>query len=108
MARYIQKHDDQYVIPYANDMPVNQTESLSLSNLNLLDDYTGSLTLRSSENVECRPEWLHSTANIPILFTHGLDNYDVDVGTPERQRLQEYTTWFDVDKEHPLHHSLRA
>ncbi|KAI0873224.1 vacuolar sorting-associated protein [Hypoxylon argillaceum] len=93
----------KHVMPYTNDIPLNQTESLSLSSLNQLDVHNGLITLKSNDDVECRPDWLHSTANIPISFEDTLDDYDVDVGTPERMRLQEDTTWFDVDKNHPLH-----
>ncbi|KAI1200828.1 vacuolar sorting-associated protein [Nemania serpens] len=96
----------KHVVPYANGSPLNQTEPLSLSSLNQLAVHTGLVTLKSSDDVECRPEWLHSTANIPVSLEDSEDEtdaYDVDIGTPERQRLEEYTTWFDVDKEHPLH-----
>ncbi|KAI0855240.1 vacuolar sorting-associated protein [Xylaria cubensis] len=92
----------KHVMPFINDAPLNQTQPLSLSNLNELDTHVGLITLKSRDNVECRPNWLHSTANIPNPFEDGLDDYDVDVGTPERKRLQEDTTWFDVDKDHPL------
>ncbi|KAI1179247.1 vacuolar sorting-associated protein [Nemania sp. FL0916] len=92
----------KHVMPYVNDILVNQTEPLSLSNLNQLDSHTGFSTLKSNDNVECRPDWLHSTANLPVPFEDGNDDYDVDVGTPERRPLEEDTTWFDVDKDHPL------
>ncbi|KAI1756341.1 vacuolar sorting-associated protein [Xylaria castorea] len=93
----------EHVVPFINDTPLNQTQPLSLSSLNELDTHIGLVTLKSRDNVECRPSWLHSIANIPVPFEDGPDDYDVDVGTPERKRLQEDTTWFDVDKEHPLH-----
>ncbi|KAI0102761.1 vacuolar sorting-associated protein [Nemania sp. FL0031] len=93
----------KHVTPYANDAPLNQTESLSLSGLNQLDAHAGHVTLKSNDNVECRPAWLHSTANTPVAFEGGFGDYDVDVGTPERKRLDADTTWFDVDKDHPLH-----
>ncbi|KAI0535335.1 vacuolar sorting-associated protein [Xylaria digitata] len=93
----------KHTMPYVNEKALSQPEQLTLSNLNQLDFHPGVATLKSNDDVECRPLWLHSTANIPVPFEDGLDNYDVDVGTPERKRLEEDTTWFDVDKEHPLH-----
>ncbi|KAI0399817.1 vacuolar sorting-associated protein [Xylaria palmicola] len=93
----------KHVVPHVNGSPVNQTGPLSLSNLNKLNVHTGFVTLESSDNVECRPKWLHSVRNVPHQLDNGPSDYDVDIGTPERQRLEEDTTWFDVDKEHPLH-----
>ncbi|KAI8948435.1 vacuolar sorting-associated protein [Xylaria longipes] len=92
----------KHVVPYVDDMPLNQTQPLFLSDLNRLDAHTGLVTLRSNDNVECRPTWLHSIANLPVSFEDEPDDYEVDVGTPERRRLEEDTTWFDVDREHPL------
>jgi hypothetical protein len=91
-----------HVIPYIDDTPLNRTETLTLSNLHHLDVHPGFLTLKSKDNVECRPQWLHSTANIPVSFEGETDDYNVDIGTPERKHLDEATTWFYVDKEHPL------
>ncbi|KAI1425052.1 vacuolar sorting-associated protein [Xylaria sp. FL1777] len=93
----------RHVLALVNDRPVNQTEQLTLSSLNTLDVYSGLVTLKSIDNVECRPRWLHSITNIPVAFEDGDDDDDVDIGTPERKKLEEDTTWFDVDKEHPLH-----
>ncbi|KAI0911278.1 vacuolar sorting-associated protein [Ustulina deusta] len=93
----------KHVMPCVNDRLLNQTEQLTLSSLNQLDVHSGLVTLKSNDNVECRPRWLHSVANIPVSFEDGADDYDVDIGTPERKRLEEDTTWFDVDREHPLH-----
>ncbi|KAI8633980.1 hypothetical protein F5Y19DRAFT_259995 [Xylariaceae sp. FL1651] len=93
----------KHVIPYVDNSPLNQAEPLSLSTLDKLDLTPGFLTLKSKDDVECRPQWLHSTANIPVSFEDESGNYEVNVGTSERRRLEEDTTWFDVDKEHPLH-----
>ncbi|KAI0389531.1 hypothetical protein F5Y17DRAFT_448556 [Xylariaceae sp. FL0594] len=91
-----------HVTPYIGDTPLNSTEPISLSNLAQLNAHPELLTLKSKDNVECRPRWLHSMDNIPTAFAEEPGAYDVDVGTPERRRLNEYTTWFDVDKAHPL------
>ncbi|GAW21501.1 hypothetical protein ANO14919_110220 [Xylariales sp. No.14919] len=93
----------KHTMPYVNGKALKQTEHLALLNLNQLDLHPGVATLRSNDDVECRPQWLHSTANIPVPFEGGPGDYDVDVGTSERERLEEDTTWFDVDKEHPIH-----
>ncbi|TGJ78586.1 hypothetical protein E0Z10_g10179 [Xylaria hypoxylon] len=93
----------KHMMPYINDGALSQTGQLTLSNLNQLNVHPGVATLKSNEDVECRPLWLHSTASIPVPFEDGPDDYDVDIGTPGRKRLEEDTTWFDVDKEHPLH-----
>ncbi|KAI0201921.1 vacuolar sorting-associated protein [Astrocystis sublimbata] len=93
----------RHVVAYVDDAPLDQTQPVSLSTMNQLDAPGRHVTLKSKVNVECRPGWLHSTANLPVSFEDEPDDYDVDIGTPERMRLEEYTSWFDVDKEHPLH-----
>ncbi|GAP89577.2 putative mfs sugar transporter protein [Rosellinia necatrix] len=93
----------KHVLPHVDDMPLNQSEPLSLSRLNMLDNHPGFVTLKSKDNVECRPDWLHSTANTPLSFVDGLDDHDdAEAETPEGPWPVEDTTWFDVDKEHPL------
>jgi len=92
----------RHVTPHIDDTSLNLTDPLSLSNLGQLNTHPEFLTLKSNDNVECRPQWLYSTANMPAAPDEDPDDYDVDTGTPERQRLNEYTTWFDVDREHPL------
>ncbi|KAI0972328.1 vacuolar sorting-associated protein [Xylaria arbuscula] len=92
----------RHVTPYVNGRLLNRTEQLALSNLNELDTHSGLVTLKSNDDVECRPSWLHSTANSPVAFENEVDDYDVDIGTPERKRLETDTTWFDVDIAHPL------
>ncbi|KAI1273755.1 vacuolar sorting-associated protein [Xylaria sp. FL0933] len=92
----------RHMTPCVNNRLLIQTERLALSSLNELNAHSGLVTLKSNDDVECRPPWLHSTANVPIPFEDETDDYDVDIGTPERKRLEADTTWFDVDKEHPL------
>ncbi|KAI1816303.1 vacuolar sorting-associated protein [Poronia punctata] len=102
----------QHVTPYIDDTPLNLTEPLSLANLGQLNSHQpggGILTLKSNDNVECRPTWLHSTANIPVPFPVDDDDEEdeeegeYDTGSPEKQPLDETTTtWYDVDKTHPL------
>ncbi|KAI0143082.1 vacuolar sorting-associated protein [Xylariaceae sp. FL1272] len=92
----------KHVVPYSDDSPLDQVDALSLSTLDTLNRKTGLLSLKSKDDVECRPKWLHSATNTPVVLSDEPDDYDVDIGTPERRPLQEDTTWFDVDENHPL------
>ncbi|KAI1262737.1 vacuolar sorting-associated protein [Xylariaceae sp. FL1019] len=92
----------KHVIPYYDDAPLSRDDALSLSSLDTLNRKTGLLSLKSKDNVECRPQWLHSAMNTPVVLDDEPKDYDVDIGTPERRPLQADTTWFDVDENHPL------
>lgn len=88
--------------------PLNSTEEgpWDLHNLHTLNRETGWVILRSDDDVESRPVWLHSHANIPTSFD---DNDDavrqpaVEHGTGRGPKGGEPLSWFDVDKDHPVH-----
>lgn len=93
----------KHVLPHVDGTPLNLTEAVSLSSLHQLDAHPGLVSLKSKDDVECRPTWLHSTANVPVAFDENPDVYEVETGTPDRKQLEEETTWFDVDKDQPIH-----
>ncbi|TDZ40752.1 Vacuolar protein sorting-associated protein 62 [Colletotrichum trifolii] len=53
----------RHMNPHLDGEPLNQ--SVSLSDLHLLDERRGSVFLTSKDDVESRPEWLHSHVGIP-------------------------------------------
>lgn len=82
--------------------------TLTLNDLTYLNDVPGLLCLQSKEDVETRPEWLHSHVGIPTPFEDG-DGEDVDddIDGDEDSRGGRWddsddTTWYDVDLDHPL------
>lgn len=98
----------QHMTPHADGEAMNLTEPLSLANLFDLTTKDAMVFLTSNEDVEQRPEWLSSHAGTPKPFNEdGDEKIDpagrVDSNSEESQRFYtEGTTWFDVDKEHPL------
>ncbi|PSR75945.1 hypothetical protein BD289DRAFT_470121 [Coniella lustricola] len=103
----------QHMTPYVKDTPVNTTEPLSLANLYGLAAVPGMVYLTSKENVELRPGWLSSQVGKPSPF-HDVDdggrdsraaNPAADQPPPNEPQMTSYsegTTWFDVDRDHPL------
>ncbi|KAH7026419.1 uncharacterized protein B0I36DRAFT_330632 [Microdochium trichocladiopsis] len=101
-----------------SDEPIDLPEPPSLDRLAeqlnpyLRDGLGGGVFLSSEVDVEDRPGWLHSRDNVPVGSWSG------DLEKAERQRFvgendplieddgigypAESTTWFDVDKAHPL------
>ncbi|PNY26184.1 vacuolar protein sorting-associated protein TDA6 [Tolypocladium capitatum] len=86
---------------------LNTTDQWTLDNLQRLNQREGTVVLHSNDDVESRPEWLHSHYNKPNPFPDGggdggkeppTSNGDSD---PDARR--EPTTWFDVDKDRHLH-----
>ena len=86
-------------------VPINMTEPLSLHNLGQLNDalYDKMVFLESTDDVEKRPEWLHSRFNSPTDFPIDApdeegkgDSFVIDPAADE-------WSWFDVDDDHPLH-----
>ncbi|GKT85600.1 vacuolar protein sorting-associated protein [Colletotrichum tofieldiae] len=57
--------------PYLEDEPLNR--SMSLKNLDMLNKEHGRVFFTSKDNVESRPEWLHSHAGIPGKSDNGED-----------------------------------
>ncbi|KAI0387110.1 hypothetical protein F5Y04DRAFT_76970 [Hypomontagnella monticulosa] len=82
----------------------NESEPVTLSNLNELSSELGFQHLNSKDNVESRPRWLHSKMNRPIAFKDdGSEDEAYDDNSEPDQQPSDDTTWFDVDRNHPLH-----
>ncbi|ORY65008.1 vacuolar protein sorting-associated protein [Pseudomassariella vexata] len=95
----------RHMSPYADDEKINASAPLALQNLHWLDSEAGSVYLKSNDDVELRPEWLHSHFNVPSPFPESDDPIKApapDSGD-EEPLLSEDTTWYEVDREHPLH-----
>lgn len=96
----------QHMTPYFGNAPVNMTEPLSLANMFDLTLKPGIVFLTSNEDVEQRPEWLSSHIGEPKPFDEDGDEKigPADGRDNEEEQLQysEGTTWWDVDKDHPL------
>jgi hypothetical protein len=92
-----------HMTPYLEEENLNTTE-WTLHNLDQLNFHDGIVTLRSNDDVESRPEWLHSHFNVPNAFPDDPER-DHDKWSQGRPAANqgEPTTWYDVDKKHPLH-----
>ncbi|KAK7749188.1 Vacuolar protein sorting-associated protein 62 [Diatrype stigma] len=107
------------MVPYADDVRINVTEPLDLGNLHKLhklhSKHSADLFLRSRTDVEARPSWLHNWFNIPALWDDDNDDDDDDDSDwdgdeaegrqseeDDEHRSGDTTTWFDVDRDHPL------
>lgn len=97
----------QHVTPYSENEPVNMTAPLSLANMFDLTAKPGMVFLTSNEDVEQRPEWLSSHVGEPKPFDEDrdekIDPADGQDTSEEQKWYSEGTTWWDVDKDHPLH-----
>ncbi|KAL1890038.1 Vacuolar protein sorting-associated protein 62 [Sporothrix stenoceras] len=95
----------------------NSSHPLNVDNLyQTLNHYSTRVCLTSEVDVETRPEWLHSHSGIPVPFDNdgdnddnngsgGHSNPDVRNGHDYEQpdhKFSDDTTWFAVDKDHPL------
>lgn len=97
----------KHMTPCVDKEPVNMSEPLSLANMYDLAGAPGFVFLTSKDDVETRPEWLSSHDGKPKLFDEDGDQ-KVDPagrheGDDEKMPSSEDTTWFSVDKDHPLH-----
>lgn len=99
----------QHVTPYVKDKPVNTTEPISLSNLYNLAGVPGMVYLTSNEDVELRPDWLSNQFGKPSPFEDVDDGSEItnppesqSTNEPQMTSYTEGTTWFDVDRDHPL------
>jgi hypothetical protein len=90
----------KHMTPYINGSAVNMSKPTTLANLHKLNSQPGRVFLTSDENVESRPEWLHSHVGLPEPFEEG--ELEGDFLPPSDQHRQTDTTWWEVDKEHPL------
>ncbi|CAK7212400.1 Vacuolar protein sorting-associated protein 62 [Sporothrix curviconia] len=128
---HIEEHV-RHMLPYYNKTLVdehgalrpNGSHPLALDNLyETLSHYPNpnKVCLTSEVDIETRPEWLHSHDGIPVPFPDNEDgeddsggggsgapgnsNQDVrnghDYEQPDHQFADD-TTWFNVDKDHPL------
>lgn len=91
-----------------DDEAVNATDDeWTLHNLHLLNMRQGHLVLHSEDDVESRPGWLHSHLNKPNPYADedGPEHKDPPILDHNKPPVMhdEPTTWFDVDKDHPLH-----
>lgn len=101
------KEHVQHMTVYVDGMALNKTETpWSLANLSQLNKLGGSVVLRSNDDVEQRPDWLHSHDSIPVPFE---EDPSVGIAPPSHKHNsgdlpidRESTTWYDVDKAHPL------
>lgn len=107
----IQEHVE-HMTAYIDDEFLNiSNRQWNLNNLHHINRYEGKATLHSVEDVETRPPWLHSPENVPNPFDDdgddGGDNDNSRNHYGEKEDLpslrRERTSWFDVDKDHPLH-----
>lgn len=96
----------QHMTAHVGSEQVNTTEPLSLANLYDLAAEPGFVFLTSKEDVEQRPEWLSSHAGKPVPFDEdGDETVDPADGRDDEEELTyfEDTTWYSVDKDHPLY-----
>ncbi|KAJ4267760.1 Vacuolar protein sorting-associated protein 62 [Fusarium torreyae] len=94
----------EHMTAYVDDEPINSTEKWTLHNLHELNKHGTKVVLRSDDDVEERPNWLHSHYNKPADDGKGDDETHTPVGNPGgRPELREPTTWYDVDKSRPVH-----
>ncbi|EFX02407.1 vacuolar sorting-associated protein [Grosmannia clavigera kw1407] len=102
---------------FTNGSALTHPFPLTLDNMAQLNNETGKVYLTSMDDVEERPAWLLSRANKPIPFADD-ENSDGDNqgdgqrkpredgsghATDPRRKYPDDTTWFDVDRDHPLH-----
>lgn len=93
----------QHMTPYLGDVALNK--SALLYDLHKLNAEDGRVYLTSNDDVEGRPEWLHSHTGIPAAWSddegHG-DDIDGD-GTEDDPEFLDGTTWWDASRERPVH-----
>ncbi|KAF7550968.1 hypothetical protein G7046_g7853 [Stylonectria norvegica] len=103
----IREHVEHMTV-LVDDEPLNSTEKWSLDNLHLLNQHGSKIVLRSNDDVEDRPNWLHSHSSIPKPFPDEPDDDEDETPPhedhgPKAPEQRGPTTWYDVDKSHPLH-----
>lgn len=101
----IREHVEHMTV-YVDEEPLNSSTKWTLHNLHQLNKHTGKVMMHSNDNVEDRPNWLHSHYNIPIPFPDEEQEEPVPADPidkrPNVPELREPTTWYDVDKKRPL------
>lgn len=101
---------------FNNGMALDEPFPLTPDNLARLNNETGEVYLTSMDDIEDRPAWLLSHANRPIPFSEEDDDDNKgdnrrksrsdeggSSGFDPRRQYPDDTTWFDVDRDHPLH-----
>ncbi|KXX79511.1 putative vacuolar protein sorting-associated protein TDA6 [Madurella mycetomatis] len=97
--------------PFKNGSLVDTGKPLHLGNLASLNAGNGTVFLTSHDDVEMRPEWLHSRKGFPVPFEDDDEASDGPSGEDKEhwgshgqpQRPQDGTTWWDADRKHPPH-----
>ena len=104
------KEHVEHMTAYVDYEPVNSTDpEWTLHNLQQLNREESPATLRSNDDVETRPHWLHSHRNVPNPFEDDPEDSQPPPPPPggrgrgPENHHHEPTTWYDVDKKHPLH-----
>lgn len=85
---------------YSDETKINTTGPLSLRGLHSLDKNDGYVYLKSADDVESRPTWLHSRANIPLPYEDDGNEHVPEARGPPQGG--DGTTWWEVDRDHPL------
>ncbi|KAJ6440312.1 vacuolar protein sorting-associated protein [Purpureocillium lavendulum] len=96
----------QHMNVTVNGELLDSNNTWTLNNLSRLNENRGFVVLHSLDDVETRPDWLHSHVNRPGPYPDSPDGGDEHpVLDDEDQPVyrKERTSWFDVDKQHPLH-----
>jgi hypothetical protein len=97
-----------HMIPFENGSSVETGKPIHLGNMATLNAENGTVFLTSEDDVEKRPDWLHSRVGLPAPF----EDDDAGEGEPEGggkkqhdrpERPEDGTTWWDADRKHPPH-----
>ncbi|ETS74562.1 hypothetical protein PFICI_13046 [Pestalotiopsis fici W106-1] len=92
----------EHMTPHVGDERINTTSPLNLAALHGLDSEEGFVYLKSDDDVESRPAWLHSRANIPLPYPDDQDTWEPPVDSDASRWHGDGTTWQEVNKDHPL------
>jgi hypothetical protein len=93
----------KHMEPLVEGEPVNTTVPLDLAHLGKLNAADGAVFLSSKDDVETRPDWLHSRVGIPIPYDE--DDDKEGEGGHSGEKKPDHPdggwTWWDADREHP-------
>ena len=90
----------KHLTAHIKNKPINSSPPLTLADLDDLNRFVDPVALNSDDDVEARPAWLHSGIGIPEPFESPPTEFlPQDLFGPPPV---EDTTWFDVDRDHPL------
>jgi len=104
----IGEHVKHMMVPEEAVVLLNGSDSLNLGNLADLNGADKAVFLTSDVDVESRPKWLHSRDGIPVPYPEDENPIEDDEerwGKDEdkEEDVEDGTTWWDVDPEHPPH-----